>query len=114
MARKREQLPGRVVRMAARTRVINAANLIVFAMACLTAASVAVALALPQGRKVTELEYQLEMTKAREEKVLAEKEYRDTELRALREDREYLELRARDRLDLYREGEKVLRIHREP
>jgi cell division protein FtsB len=114
MARKREQLPGRVVRMEARTRVINAANLIVFAMACLMAGSVAVALALPQGRKAAELEYQLELAKGKEDRVLAEKEYRDAELRALREDRGYVELRARDRLDLYREGEKVLRIRRQP
>ena len=100
--------------MEARTRAINAANLVVFAMVCLTAGSFAVALALPQGRKLTELEYQLELAKAREDKVLAEKEYRDTELRALREDRAYVELKARDRLDLYREGEKVLRIQHQP
>ena len=100
--------------MEARTRVMNAVSMVVFAFACIMAGLVVVAVALPQGRKVTELEQKLEQAKSREEQVLAEKEYRDTELRALREDRNYIELKARDRLDLYREGEKVLRIHREP
>jgi cell division protein FtsB len=48
-----------------------------------------------------------------EKKVLAEKEYRETEYQALKEDPEFLELNAMDRLNLHREGERVYRIKRD-
>ena len=99
--------------MQARLRYIHAATLVSFAVFCLLAATLVFVNAIPEQKKLAELEAQLDAVKDSEQKILAEKEYRDNELRSLREDREYLELRARDRLDLYRAGEKVLRIRRQ-
>jgi cell division protein FtsB len=48
-----------------------------------------------------------------EKKILAEKEYRETEYLALKEDPEFLELKAMDRLNLHRPGDKVYRIKRD-
>ena len=45
-----------------------------------------------------------------EAKVVAEKDHRETEYLALKEDPEFLELNAMDRLNLHREGERVYRI----
>ena len=50
------------------------------------------------------------LAKEREEKVLADREYHQIEHRALREDPEFLEIHARDRLDYYRAGERVLKF----
>jgi hypothetical protein len=42
--------------------------------------------------------------------VVAQRDHRNIELRALREDPMFLEIHARDRLDYCREGERVLRF----
>ena len=45
--------------------------------------------------------------------VQAEKDYRETEYLALKEDPEFLELKAMDRLNLHRPGDKVYRVKRD-
>ena len=42
----------------------------------------------------------------------AEKEHREIEYRAMKEDTAFLELKAMDRLNLHREGERIYRIKR--
>ncbi|MCP5544636.1 MAG: septum formation initiator family protein [Akkermansiaceae bacterium] len=74
---------------------------------------VVVASAVPQHRELVKLEEKLEEARALEGNVLAERERMRVEHRALREDPEFLETQARDRLDYCREGERVLRMQRE-
>lgn len=68
------------------------------------------ATAAPQKRELAKLEASLRITQSREEENLARKEHKEIELKALREDPAYLEIQARDRLNYYRKGEKVLRF----
>jgi len=74
---------------------------------------VVVATAVPQRRELVKLEERLELAREREEAVIAERDQRQVELKALREDPSYLEIHARDRLDYCREGERVLRFRRD-
>jgi hypothetical protein len=74
---------------------------------------VVVATAIPQKRALEKLETKLKLAKERERMVIAERDHRRIELRALREDPSFLELQARDRLDYSREGERVLRFKRD-
>ena len=69
-------------------------------------------LALPQVRELRRMEAELVKVQEREERTMDEKDRKARELAALRDDPEYLELMARDRLDLYKPGEKVLRVKR--
>jgi cell division protein FtsB len=71
-----------------------------------------VAAAWPERKRTAEMERTLAETLERERESLARREQHQLELEALKQDREYLELRARDRLDWYREGERVYRIVR--
>jgi hypothetical protein len=75
---------------------------------------VVVATAFPQRRALEKLEAKLELAKQREAAVLADREYHQIEHRALREDSTFLEIHARDRLDYYREGERILKFRTEP
>jgi hypothetical protein len=69
-----------------------------------------VATAAPQKRELAKLQAKLRTVQEREEETLAEKEHKQIELQALREDTSYLELQARDRLNYHRQGERVLRF----
>lgn len=69
-----------------------------------------VATAAPQKRELEKLEAKLRTTEAREQETLDRKEHKEIELQALREDPSYLEVQARDRLNYYRPGERVLRF----
>jgi len=82
-----------------------------FAVLGLSAGFVVVATGVPQKRKLDELEAKLAQTQARESEVVAEKDACATENQALKTDREFLEIHSRDRLDYYKEGEKVFKFH---
>lgn len=98
--------------MRARTAGIQLVNRFAFgvliAMGCVAIAI----LALPQVRKLQGLEKELKGVEALEREVLALKDRKNRELTALRNDPDYLELVARDRLDLYEPGERVIRVRR--
>ncbi len=111
MARRKLAIE-KVRRLEARTQVIQWAGRAVFVVACLALGFVVVATAIPQKRKLDELEAKLEKAKAREQEVLNERETHEIEHRALREDPVFLEIHARDRLNYYREGERVLRFRK--
>lgn len=100
-------------RLEAQTQVIRVVNRLVFCVLGLVLGLAVVASALPQKRRLQDLEFKLARTLEAEKKVLAEKEYRETEYQALKEDPEFLELNAMDRLNLHREGERVYRIKRD-
>ena len=77
---------------------------------CLAVGFVVVSTAAPQKRRLEAMEAKLAQTKEREQKVLDEREYHEIEHTALLKDPEFLEIQARDRLDYYREGERVLKF----
>lgn len=111
---KRSTAGVKLTRLEARTRLIHGAGRAAFVGFCMAIGFVVVATAFPQRRDLEKLEAKLVLAKQREAKVFADREYHRVEYRALREDPEFLEIHARDRLDYYREGERILKFRREP
>jgi len=109
---RRPVAPSKITRLRAQTGVIRAINGVLMCVVGLGVGAAVVATALPQQRQLDEKERQLEVVLEREREVVAEKEDKTASYKALREDREYLELHARDRLNLHREGETIYRIER--
>ena len=103
----------KLTRLEARTRVIQGAGKLALIACCLSLGFVVVATAFPQRRALEKLEGRLALAKEQECQVIAERDQRRIELRALREDPAYLEIHARDRLDYCRDGEKVFRFRRD-
>jgi hypothetical protein len=104
--------PAKLTRLEAHTRAIQGAGRLALIACCLSLGFVVVATAFPQRRALEKLEAKLALAKEREREVLAVRDHRNVELRALREDPSFLEIHARDRLDYCREGERVLRFKR--
>ena len=107
---KRRTTPSKLHRMEARTRAIQGVSKVLMIVCSLSLGFVVVAMAFPEQRELEKLEEKLEEARANEQEVLDERDARQVELKALREDPEYLELHARDRLGYYLPGEKVLRF----
>ena len=100
-------------RLESRTRLTKVLVRYVFVVFCISFGFVVVATAVPQRRLLKQLEVKVVEARERERVAMAERDHRRIELQALREDPAYLEIHARDRLDVYRDGEKVLRFKRE-
>ena len=98
--------------MEARVRVVRGASRLAMIAFCLSIGFVVVATAVPQRREVLRLEAKLQSALRQEEGICGERDQRQIELRALREDPEFLEVHARDRLDMCEEGERVFRFPR--
>jgi hypothetical protein len=111
---KRASAGLKLTRLEARTRVIQKAGRLAFVAFCMAIGFVVVATAFPQRRALEKLEAKLELAKQREATVLADREYHQIEHRALREDPTFLEIHARDRLNFYREGERILKFKADP
>ena len=111
-ARRKKTTSVKLKRLEAQTRVICTFNRIIFAVMALVLGMAVVASALPQKRKLEELERKLALVQEDEARVRAEKEHREIEYRAMKEDTAFLELKAMDRLNLHREGERIYRIKR--
>jgi cell division protein FtsB len=103
----------KVRRLETRIRVVRGASRLAMMLFCLSIGFVVVATAFPQRREVLRLEERLKKALQQEAGISAEREQRQIELRALREDPVFLEVHARDRLDLCEEGERVFRFPRE-
>lgn len=112
MARKRIEA-AKLTRLEARTRMIRGAGRVVFIAFGVAIGFVVLATAVPQKRELEKLEARLILAQDSEHLINAKREQRRIELRALREDPAYLEIHARDRLDYFREGERVLRFRRD-
>lgn len=110
---KRNTVGVKLTRLEAQTKAIKGSCRIVFLFFCVAIGFVVAATAVPQRKELDKLEAKLAQAKEREETVLSEREYHFIEHRALREDPAFLELHARDRLDYYKPGERVLRFKRE-
>ncbi len=107
---KRGTASVRLTRLEARTRVIHGTGRVAFVGFCVALGFVVVATAFPQRRVVDKLEANLQSAKEREATVLADRDYHRAEHRALQEDPAFLEIHARDRLNYYREGERILKF----
>jgi cell division protein FtsB len=110
---KRRTTPPKLHRMEARVRAIQGMGRVLMIVCSLSLGFVVVAMAFPEQRKLEELEQKLAEARENEQEVIDERDARQVELKALREDPEYLELHARDRLGYYLPGEKVLRFKSE-
>ncbi|PAW70470.1 MAG: hypothetical protein B9S30_02415 [Verrucomicrobiia bacterium Tous-C5FEB] len=104
---------GNLARLEARTRRAKAMVRCAFVLFSVSLGFVVVAMAVPQYRILKELETKVGDAEKRQRVALAERDHRRIELQALREDPAFLEIHARDRLDMCREGERVLRFNRE-
>ena len=102
--------PGRSLR--ARTTGIRIVNRAAFCLLVILACVAVAALSVPQVRKLRELKEELSRSQTKERHVVAIKDQKYRELRALQSDPAYLELIARDRLDLHQTGERIYRIRR--
>ncbi len=107
---KRPKSAIKLTRLEARVRFLDGAGRLAFLACCVAIGFVVVATAFPQHRELVKLEAKLELAKQREAGVMADKEYHEIEYQAVREDPAFLEIHARDRLDYFREGERVFRF----
>ncbi len=99
-----------LARVESRVRFFGAVNRMLYLCAAVAFGLMIAAYAIPQKKEYDKLQAKLKATQVREEEMLARKENKRIELQALREDPAYLEVQARDRLNYYREGERVLRF----
>ena len=99
-------------RLRAQTRVIRGLNGLLLCAFGLSVGGLVVASALPQKRQLEEKRAELARVEETRRQVQAEKEDSKAEQRALLNDREYLELHARDRFNLRGPDEKIYRIER--
>jgi len=109
MARKRFTAK-KLARLETTTRCIQGANKLLYICLAVAFGLLIAATAAPQKKEYEKLQAKLRKVQSREAETLAQKEYRKIQLQALREDPSYLEVQARDRLNYYRTGERVLRF----
>ncbi len=109
MAKKRFTAD-KLARLEGATRFIQGINKLFCILLAVAFGLLIAATAAPQKRELNKLQRKLQATQEREEKALARKEHKEIQLQALREDPSYLEIQARDRLNYYRKGERVLRF----
>ncbi|MDE0825371.1 MAG: hypothetical protein OSA48_01020 [Akkermansiaceae bacterium] len=88
----------------ARTTGLRLLNKAAFGILILMGCVAISLLAMPQVRELRRLEEEQAEALAREQETMARKDRRSRELTALKSDQDYLELIARDRLDLYEAG----------
>lgn len=115
MARKRKspkprRKAGRFLR--AQTNGLRLMNRLAFAILILMGCTAIALLAVPQVQELRRLEGERDQSLARERETMGRKDRQIRELVALKNDPEYLELIARDRLDLYKPEETPVRIIR--
>jgi cell division protein FtsB len=104
----------KITRLRAQPRALRVVNGFALCLLGLSIGGLVVAGALPQMRQHAEKKRELEAVLERERAVMAEKEDTRATHDALRHDTEYLELHARDRLNLHKPGETIYRMERDP
>lgn len=114
MAKRSLPSMAKMARIQARTRFIDSLRRLVFVVFCAAFGFAFVAMAMPHRTKLDEMEKRLEIARKHEMEVLAVRENEITEHRAVQEDPAFMEIHARDRLNLYEEGERVLKFRKEP
>lgn len=109
---RKKQQPQQLKRLQAQTNVIHSMNKLLFACVGLALGCVVFATYFPAKRHLAELERKRDEALRQEQVVLREKEYHDQELKAMKTDMDFVELKAMDRLNIHKPGEKVFRIKR--
>ncbi len=104
--------PRKLSRIKASTRIFTQVSKALYLVIACAFGLLILATAAPHKREHATLQKQLQKTLKREEMILARKEHKEIQLQALRTDNTYLELLARDRLNYYKEGERILRFDR--
>jgi hypothetical protein len=104
----------KLTRLKGRQKILSFAVNFSFLVMCLSIGFVVYAAGFPQHRQLAALEDKLQLAQQHERDVLADLEYHQIEFRALKTDPAFLEIHARDRLNYYREGERVLKFNKEP
>ncbi len=112
MARKK-LTPRKLARIETTTRVFQGTTRMLWIASAVAFGLLITATAVPQKREYKKLQAKLRETQEREAATIARKEHKQIELHALREDTAFLEVHARDRLNYYRPGERVLRFDRD-
>lgn len=112
MPSRRHPASSKITRLRAQTRAIRGVNGLALCLFGLSVGALAVASALPQKRQLEEKRIELSRIEEREREVMAVKEDAKAAYDALLNDPEYLELHARDRLNLHRPDEKIYRVER--
>jgi len=105
--------PQKLERLESRVRFIKGTNRLLYLTTAASCGLLVIASAFPYKRENDKLQAKLRSSQDREQAALDIKEHREIELNALREDQAYLEVHARDRLNYYRKGEKILRFERD-
>ena len=100
----------KLARLEATTRVIKGSNRVLCLTTAIAFGLLITATSIPQKREYEKLQSKLRNVQNREQATLDIKDHKQIQLHALREDTSYLEIQARDRLNYYREGERVLRF----
>lgn len=100
-------------RMVARTLFMQRLNVCAFYLLLILCCGGVIAKCLPEFRALQAAEEELAIVHASEAKMNAQYDQQLREYRALEQDPYFLEIYGRDRLDLYKEGERVFRFSRE-
>lgn len=103
----------KMTRLRAQTSAIRSLNGFVLVVLGCAVGALAVASAMPQKNTLAEKQKELERIQEQEQELIVAKEDAQATYQALREDPEYLELHARDRLNLYKPGEIIYRQERD-
>lgn len=98
--------------MYARTQLLRKLNVVAFYVLIMIACVGVIATGLPEFRVLQQAEEELASIKEEELVVLAQADQMKREHRALEQDPYFLEIYGRDRLDFYKEGERVFRFSR--
>lgn len=100
-------------RMLARTQFLQRLNIGAFYLLLIIACGGVTAKCLPEFRKLQSAEEELLLVQLSEAEINTQYDQQLREYRALEQDPHFLEIYGRDRLDLYKKGERVFRFSRE-
>jgi hypothetical protein len=98
--------------MVARTRLLKRANIFAFYLLLVIGCIGLIAKSLPEFRALQSAEAELADVLESEVAIQSQYDQQVREYRALKQDPHFLEIYGRDRLDLYKEGERVFRFTR--
>lgn len=103
----------KATRIIRQTKVICFFRNVFFLTTCISAGSLVYVHTKPQKHELHRLQAKLAEVKKAEQRILSEQEHRQIELQALRQDPTFLDLHARDRLDVCNDGERILKFRRD-
>ena len=112
MTEQKRHTKGNVKRLEAQTTFIRATNGLLVAVILIVGALILCLSYLPQKIAYEKKQGELVEARQREEQAESQLDYLRVKLEAIKHDPTYLEIQARDRLQVYRPGETIFRIER--